>query len=194
MLKMFKANIVKGPHPAGNVGTQIHEIDPINKGEVVWYVNPQDVLVLGRYSLTGVYDASKTISLCGEGSSEKKYFNTISGNNINAILNVSSIDENSRIISGNPLTGDKVDKDGFLGFYHHQVTVLPEGNKHKFFLTDGWLSLGFNKFSASKSYPTWLMPKSKSYDFDTNLNGEERAFVVSGQYEKVFHLIFILFS
>ena len=132
--KNVQRNIVKGPHPAGNVGTQIHEIDPINKGEVVWYVNPQDVLVLGIYSLTG----------------------------------------------------DKVDKDGFLGFYHHQVTVLPEGNKHKFFLTDGWLSLGFNKFSASKSYPTWLMPKSKSYDFDTNLNGEERAFVVSGQYEKVF--------
>ena len=184
--KNVQRNIVKGPHPAGNVGTQIHEIDPINKGEVVWYVNPQDVLVLGRYSLTGVYDASKTISLCGEGSSVKKYFNTISGSNINAILNISSIDVNSRILSGNPLTGDKVDKNGFLGFYHHQVTVLPEGNKHKFFLTDGWLSLGFNKFSASKSYPTWLMPKSKSYDFDTNLNGEERAFVVSGQYEKVF--------
>ena len=90
------------------MGTQIHEIDPINKGEVVWYVNPQDVLVLGRYSLTGVYDASKTISLCGEGSSVKKYFNTISGSNINAILNTSSIDENSRILSGNPLTGDKV--------------------------------------------------------------------------------------
>jgi Na+-transporting NADH:ubiquinone oxidoreductase subunit A len=30
------------------------------------------------------------------------------------------------------------------------------------------------------------MPKSKVYNIDTNLNGEERAFVVSGQYEKVF--------
>ena len=184
--KNVQHNIVKGPHPAGNVGTQIHEIDPINKGEVIWYINPQDVLVLGRYSLTGVYDASKIISLCGEGTSEKKYYNSISGCAISTILSKSTIEENSRIISGNPLTGDQVTKEDFLGFYHHQVTVLPEGNKHKFFLTDGWLSLGFNKFSASKSYPTWLLPKSKSYDFDTNLNGEERAFVVSGQYEKVF--------
>ena len=44
----------------------------------------------------------------------------------------------------------------------------------------------FWHFSASRAYPTWLLPKSKKYDLDTNLNGEERAFVVSGQYEKVF--------
>lgn len=184
--KNVQRNIVKGPHPAGNVGTQIHEIDPINKGEVVWYINPQDVLIMGRFSLTGVYDARKTIALAGEGTSEKKYFNTVSGCSIDSILSNSKIEDNSRILSGNPLTGDKVEENGFLGFYHHQISVLPEGNQHKFFLTEGWLSLGFNKFSASKSYPTWLLPKSKSYNFDTNLNGEERAFVVSGQYEKVF--------
>lgn len=184
--KNVQRNIVKGPHPAGNVGTQIHEIDPINKGEVVWYINPQDVLIMGRFSLTGVYDARKTIALAGEGTSEKKYFNTVSGCSIDSILSNSKVEDNSRILSGNPLTGDKVEKNGFLGFYHHQISVLPEGNQHKFFLTEGWLSLGFNKFSASKSYPTWLLPKSKSYNFDTNLNGEERAFVVSGQYEKVF--------
>ena len=179
-------NIVKGPHPAGNVGTQIHEIDPLNKGEVIWYINPQDVLILGRYSLTGVYDVSKVISLGGEGSSEKKYFKTILGSSVSSILSKTSVSDNCRILSGNPLTGDKVELDGFLGFYHNQISILPEGNEHKFFLTDGWLSLGFNKFSASKSYPTWLLPKSRSYNFDTNLNGEERAFVVSGQYEKVF--------
>ena len=184
--KNVQRNIVKGPHPAGNVGTQIHEIDPINKGEVVWYINPQDVLIMGRFSLTGVYDARKTIALAGEGTSEKKYFNTVSGCSIDSILSNSKVEDNSRILSGNPLTGDKVEENGFLGFYHHQISVLPEGNQHKFFLTEGWLSLGFNKFSASKSYPTWLLPKSKSYNFDTNLNGEERAFVVSGQYEKVF--------
>jgi Na+-transporting NADH:ubiquinone oxidoreductase subunit A len=184
--KNVQRNIVKGPHPAGNVGTQIHEIDPINKGEVVWYINPQDVLIMGRFSLTGVYDARKTIALVGEGTSEKKYFNTVSGCSIDSILSNSKVEDNSRILSGNPLTGEKVEKNGFLGFYHHQISVLPEGNQHKFFLTEGWLSLGFNKFSASKSYPTWLLPKSKSYNFDTNLNGEERAFVVSGQYEKVF--------
>ena len=184
--KNVKTHLVKGPHPSGNVGVQMHEIDPINKGEVVWYINPQDVMILGRYSLTGAYDANKVISIGGENVNSPKYLKTISGSSIESILEGIEIIENSRLISGNPLTGHKVEKDSFLGFYHHQLTILPEGNEYKFFLSEGWLSLGFNRFSASKSYPTWLLPKSKTYQFDTNLNGEERSFVVSGQYEKVF--------
>ena len=184
--KNVQTNFVKGPHPAGNVGVQMHKIDPINKGEVVWYINPQDVMILGRYSLTGAYDANKVISLGGENIDSPKYVKTISGSSIESILDDSIIKDNSRIISGNPLTGQKVEKDSFLGFYHHQLSILPEGDDYKFFLSEGWLSLGFNRFSASKSYPTWLLPKSKTYQFDTNLNGEERSFVVSGQYEKVF--------
>jgi Na+-transporting NADH:ubiquinone oxidoreductase subunit A len=184
--KNVKTHLVKGPHPSGNVGVQMHEIDPINKGEVVWYINPQDVMILGRYSLTGAYDAKKVISIGGENVTSPKYVKTISGSSIESILVGIEITENSRLISGNPLTGQKIENDSFLGFYHHQLSVLPEGNEYKFFLSEGWLSLGFNRFSASKSYPTWLMPKSKTYQFDTNLNGEERSFVVSGQYEKVF--------
>ena len=184
--KNVQTNFVKGPHPAGNVGVQMHKIDPINKGEVVWYINPQDVMILGRYSLTGAYDANKVISIGGENIDSPKYVKTISGSSIESILDDSIIKDNSRIISGNPLTGKKVEKDSFLGFYHHQLSILPEGDDYKFFLSEGWLSLGFNRFSASKSYPTWLLPKSKTYQFDTNLNGEERSFVVSGQYEKVF--------
>ncbi len=179
-------NTVSGPHPAGNVGVQIHEIDTLNKGEVVWYINPQDVMVIGRYALTGAYDVSKVIAVGGSNISERKYYKTISGAPVKSILNEKAIDDNSRIISGNVLTGDRVDLDGFLGFYHHQISVIPEGNTYKFFLKDGWLSPGFNSFSASRAYPSWLMPKSKNYNIDTNLNGEERAFVVSGQYEKVF--------
>ena len=184
--KNVKTHLVKGPHPSGNVGVQMHEIDPINKGEVVWYINPQDVMILGRYSLTGAYDANKVISIGGENVKSPKYVKTISGSSVESILEGAEIKENSRLISGNPLTGLKVEEDNYLGFYHHQLTVLPEGDEYKFFLSEGWLSLGFNRFSASKSYPTWLMPKSKTYQFDTNLNGEERSFVVSGQYEKVF--------
>jgi Na+-transporting NADH:ubiquinone oxidoreductase subunit A len=41
----------------------------------------------------------------------------------------------------------------------------------------------FNKFSVSKAYFSWLCPK-KQYDLDTNLNGGERPFVVSGLYDK----------
>ncbi|NNE77218.1 MAG: NADH:ubiquinone reductase (Na(+)-transporting) subunit A, partial [Pricia sp.] len=35
---------VSGPHPAGLVGTQINKVDPINKGETVWTVSPQDLV------------------------------------------------------------------------------------------------------------------------------------------------------
>jgi Na+-transporting NADH:ubiquinone oxidoreductase subunit A len=184
--KNVEINTVTGPHPAGNVGVQIHNIDTINKGEVVWYVNPQDVMSIGRYALTGSYDVSRVVAVAGSNISERNYIKTIPGASINTIISSENIIENSRIVSGNPLTGSAVDLDGYLGFYHHQISVLPEGNQHKFFLTEGWLAAGFSKFSASKAYPTWLMPKSKVYNIDTNLNGEERAFVVSGQYEKVF--------
>ena len=176
---------VKGAHPAGNVGVQIHHINPINKGEIVWYINPQDVLILGRYALTGKYDATKVVAVTGENASDKKYFKTIIGSSINSII-PKTIKENSRIISGNPLTGLQVSSDNFLSFYDSQITILPEGDNYKFFLTEGWLSAGFNRFSASRAYPSWMMPKSKEYAIDTNINGEERAYVVSGQYEKVF--------
>ncbi|MCB0813816.1 MAG: NADH:ubiquinone reductase (Na(+)-transporting) subunit A, partial [Flavobacteriales bacterium] len=84
-----------------------------------------------------------------------------------------------------PLSGSNVGVDGHLGFYDTQLTLLPEGDEPKFFLTDGWLSPGLNKLSASHAYPSWLMP-GKRYAPDTNQNGEERAFVMSGQYEAVF--------
>ncbi|MDG2343447.1 MAG: Na(+)-translocating NADH-quinone reductase subunit A [Flavobacteriales bacterium] len=184
--KNIELNTVSGPHPAGNVGVQIHKIDTLNKGVVVWYINPQDVMSIGRYTLTGSYDVSRVIAVAGSNVSERNYIKTLPGAQINSIVSSNYIEENSRIVSGNPLTGNQVDLDGYLGFYHHQISVLPEGNQYKFFLTEGWLAAGFSRFSASKAYPTWLMPKSKVYNIDTNLNGEERAFVVSGQYEKVF--------
>ena len=179
-------NTVIGPHPAGNVGVQIHQIDTINKGDVVWYMNPQDVLIVGRMALTGNYDASKTIAVAGENVENRKYYKTVIGANISSIFDQKSIQENSRIVSGNVLTGSNISSDGHLGFYDNQITVIPEGNDYKFFVKDGWLSAGLSKFSASRAYPTWLLPKSKNYSIDTNLNGEERAFVVTGQYEKVF--------
>lgn len=186
VFKQTKANvnIVSGPHPAGNIGVQAHKLDPINKGEIIWYINPQDVAILGNFALTGNFDASKVVALTGENTKNKRYFKTIIGSKVKSIVN--DVKENSRIISGNPLTGIKVEEDGFLGYYDSQITVIPEGNSHKFFLTEGWLSAGFKKFSASRAYPTWILPKSKKYSIDTNLNGEKRSFVVTGEYEKVF--------
>ena len=94
--------------------------------------------------------------------------------------------EGARVISGSVLTGTNAGAEGFLGAFATQVVALPEGHDPKFLLTEGWLSPGLNKFSMSRAYPTWLMPKKKQYTLDTNQNGEDRAFVVSGQYEAVF--------
>ncbi|MGV6861825.1 MAG: Na(+)-translocating NADH-quinone reductase subunit A [Putridiphycobacter sp.] len=183
--KGVELNKIYGKHPAGNVGTQIHHIDPINKGEYVWTVNAQDVALIGKVFRTGKFDLSKVIALTGSEVKAPKYYKTIVGTSVKNILagNISS--DNYRVISGNVLTGDKIENDGFLGFYHSQITVIPEGNQSKFMLTEGWLSLGLKKFSISKAYFSWLAPNKKRA-LDTNLNGEIRSFVVTGEMEKVF--------
>lgn len=172
-----------GPHPAGNVGVQIHHTNPINKGEVIWTVSVQDVLLIGRLFRQGRFDASRVVAVTGSEARHPKYVRTLIGAPMKDI--VGAVPEGTRVISGNCLTGDNVGVDGFLGFGHNQVTLLPEGDEPKFFLTKGWAGPGLDKFSASRSYPTWLMP-GKRFAMDTNQNGEERAFVMTGQYEKVF--------
>ena len=176
---------INSKHPAGNVGTQIHQISPINKGETVWTVNAIDVARIGSLFLNGKVDFSRTIALTGSEVDKPSYHSMISGASISNLVDKKITSDNVRYISGNVLIGNNVGKDGFLGFYDNQVTVIPEGDHYKVSFTEGWLAPGFNKLSNSKAFLSALLPK-KSYDVDTNLNGEERAFVVSGQYEEVF--------
>ncbi len=177
---------VSGPHPAGNVGVQIHAIKPLNKGEVVWTLRAQDVVNIGRFLKTGKFDLQRVVAITGSEVTDRKYVKVTVGTNVANILKGKLTDGNNRVISGNVLTGDKIGQDGFLGFYHHQITVIPEGDEPLFFLTEGWLAPGLNDFSLSHAFPTWLMPKSKKFKLTTNQHGEDRAFVVTGQYEKVF--------
>ena len=177
-------NTFKGPHPAGNVGVQIHKISPVNKGEVVWTVNPQDVANIGRSLASGKCQFVRTFALTGARAENAQYYRGTLGSSVKALTGSAGVDV--RVISGNVLTGEKIANDGFLGFYEQQVTMIGEGHEPQFFLTKGWLGPGFNKFSMSRTFPTWLMPKSKKWDLNTSLNGEERAFVMTGQYEKVF--------
>lgn len=182
-LKNVEINTFEGPHPAGNVGIQIHHINPINKGEQVWTVNIQDVAIIGRLFNTGHFDARRTIALTGSEVEKPVYYKTIIGASINCLTDGKLKNQvHQRIISGNVLTGDKVAPDSFLGFYANQITVIPEGDNYEFL---GWAVPGFNKFSASKSFPSFLCP-NKHYSLDANYHGERRAFVVTGQYEKVF--------
>lgn len=176
-------NKISGPHPAGNVGVQIHHIDPVNKGEVVWYINPQDVLIIGRLFNGGKFDASRVVALTGSQVIAPKYYKTIIGSAVKNIMADGRLkDGANRIISGNVLTGKQIAADGYLNFYDSQITVIPEGHQHEFM---GWLAPGFHKFSMSRTFFSWLMP-NKKHQLDTNLHGEERPFVVTGEYEKVF--------
>lgn len=171
----------QGKHPAGNVGVQIHHIDPVNKGEKVWTVGYADVAIIGRLFLTGKVDMTRTIAVTGAEVSSPAYVKVVAGAKLDSILKGQvAADANVRYISGNVLTGRNVGAEGYLGYYANQITVIPEGNNYELL---GWAMPRFSKFSVSRAYFSWLFPNRK-YNLDTNLNGEERAFVVTGLYEK----------
>lgn len=181
-LANVEINQFSGPHPAGNVGIQIHHISPINKGEVVWTINPQAIVFIGRLFETGKLDLSKMIAFTGSEVNAPKYYSCMHGTSLESLLKGATRQAvKERIISGNVLVGSQVDADGFLGFFDNQVTVIPEGDYYEFL---GWARPRLNKFSMSRSYFSWLSPR-KRYTLDANLNGEERAFVMTGEYDKV---------
>jgi Na+-transporting NADH:ubiquinone oxidoreductase subunit A len=177
---------VSGPHPAGLVGTQINKIAPINKGELVWTISPQDLVIIGELLLSGKFNAERTIALAGSSVKEPKYYTTKIGTEVSTFLYGSGVNgENFRVINGDVLTGSKSSQDGYLGYYNNTVTAIPEGDDYDFF---GWNKPIFNKISSTRALTfSWLMPKKK-FDLNTNTNGEHRAFVVTGQYEQVFPL------
>ena len=175
---------VSGPHPSGLVGTQINRIDPVNKGETVWTVAPQDLVIIGELILTGVYNPERVIALAGSCVKIPKYYTTKIGAEISTFLYGSGVtNDNFRVINGDVLTGKKSRPDGHLGFYNSTVSVIPEGDDYDLF---GWNKPVFNKVSATRALTfSWMQP-NKKYDLNTNTNGEHRAFVVTGMYEKVF--------
>ena len=186
-LNSFELHQVSGPHPSGNVGTQINNIDPINKGETVWTVTPQDLVIIGELLLTAKFNAERTIALAGSSIKKPRYFKTKIGSEVSTMIYDNGVDKgaNDRVISGNVLTGKQVNVDGVLDFYNNIITVIPEGNDYEFF---GWNKPVFNKISTSRALTfSWLTPKKK-YELNTNTNGEHRAFVVTGSYEEVFPL------
>jgi len=179
--KGVQHNYFKGPHPAGNVGVQINRIDPINQGDIIWYVYPQDVITIGRLFEKGIYDASKVIALTGSEVQKPLYYRVLRGTSIEDLVKDNVSKGDLRYISGNVLTGKQINSEGYLGFFDDQVTVIPEGRYHEFL---GWAMPGFNKFSTSRTFFSWLRPHKK-YRIDTNLKGGERAYVMSGEYEQV---------
>lgn len=177
---------VSGPHPSGNVGTQIAKINPVNKGEVVWTITPQDLVIIGELLLTGKFNAERIVALVGSSVKTPKYYKTIIGAEVSTFIYDAGLnEENVRVINGDVLTGNQISPKGNLGYYNTTVSVIPEGNDYEFM---GWNKPVFDKISTSRALTfSWLFPKKK-YDLTTNTNGEHRAFVVTGNYEEVFPL------
>ncbi|MCB0495335.1 MAG: Na(+)-translocating NADH-quinone reductase subunit A [Cyclobacteriaceae bacterium] len=173
-----------GKHPAGNVGVQIHHVDPISKGDVVWTVNPYGVIQIGKLFLEGKYDASKIVALAGSEVTAPQYVKTYTGAAVKTFTEGNLKSDHVRYVSGNVLTGENIGEEGHLGFYHNQFTILPEGDYFEMF---GWILPRFNKLSFHRSFGllTFLNGSNKEYKLDTNTNGEPRAFVQSGAFEKV---------
>lgn len=173
-----------GKHPVGNVGVQIHHIDPVNKGEVVWTVNIQDLAIIGRLMREGRVDMTRVIAVAGSEVLKPRYCRVIAGAKNDSVLRGAirqqAPGDRVRVISGNVLTGTKSAEEGFLGFYANMLTVIPEGDKYELL---GWALPRLDKFSVSRAYFSWLFPK-KAYKLDTNLNGGERPFVVTGLYDR----------
>lgn len=177
---------VKGPHPAGLISTQINKINPINKGEVVWTVSAWDLVVIGEFFKTGRFNADRLVALGGSMIKEPKYYTTKIGAELSTMLYASGVkDTNFRLINGDVLTGTQTDPEGYLGYYNSAVTAIPEGDDYEFF---GWNKPVFNKISSTRALTFSWMNSKKEYDLDTNTNGEHRAFVVTGTYERVFPL------
>jgi Na+-transporting NADH:ubiquinone oxidoreductase subunit A len=176
-------HLFSGPHPAGNVGVQIHHVAPINKGDVVWTLTPQLVALIGKTFLLGRLDSCWTFALAGSSVKTPQYIKGTIGMEIAPAIkgNLNPSELKPRVISGNVLTGTNIGEDGFLGFYDSMVTVIPEGN---YFDLLGWAMPGVNKYSATRTFLSSMLPK-KEWSLDTNLKGGQRAFVMTGQYEKV---------
>ena len=176
-------NKFSGPHPSGNVGVQIHHVDPIAKGDVIWTLNPYGVVQIGKLFLNGVYDASKIIAITGSEAKKACYTQTYLGACVDSFVAGNLKSTNVRAISGNPLTGQKINLDGYLSYYDHQLTLLPEGDYYEFL---GWMKPTSNKLSYHKALGlfSFLYPK-KEFVLDTNTRGEPRAFVSTGVFESV---------
>lgn len=192
-----------GPHPAGNVSTHIHYLDPVRKGDHVWYVEAQDVLRIGSLFLEGAYSPERVVAVTGEGAGRRFYARTVLGAPVSLLLKGSNPEglpvpsgnlsagrvgpalrdrQGMRYISGSVLAGREVGKNGHLSFYDSQLTVIPEGGKRVLL---GWLSPGFDKYTFSKTFVSSFLPEKKEVSLTTDKQGSDRAIVLNHIYDSL---------
>jgi len=180
--KNVEINVFDGPCPAGNVGVQVNHIAPVNKGEVVWTVEPTVVLFIGRLFNTGKVNLRRTVAFVGSEVKEPSYVDMLVGEELSTLLSNAIKGSNPRIINGNVLTGKVTTKKGYLGAHSSEITVIPEGSDANEFA--GWIMPRTKQFSTNRSYFSWLFGKKK-YSLDARVKGSERHMIMSGEYDKV---------
>ena len=182
--KNVELNVFDGPCPAGNVGVQVNNIDPVNKGEVVWTVDPASVIFFGRLFLTGKVDLHKTVAVAGSEIKTPGYAEVLVGAPLSSfVANQLKATDHVRLINGNPLTGVKTTVADFVGGHTSEITAIPEGDDNDEML--GWILPRTDQFSTSRSYLSWLFGKKKEYNLDARIKGGERHMIMSGEYDKV---------
>ena len=183
--KNVEVNVFDGPCPAGNVGVQVNHLCPVNKGEVVWAVEPTAVLFIGRLFNTGKVDLTRCVAFVGSEVKKPAYVDMMVGQELNTLLaNSLKNTKHVRIINGNVLTGVPTTKEGFLGAHSSEITVIPEGDNVDELA--GWIMPRLNQFSVNRSYFSWLFGKKKEYALDARVKGGERHMIMSGEYDRVF--------
>ncbi len=184
-LKNAEVTMYDGKCPAANVGVQINQISPVNKGEIVWTVGAEEVIFIGRLMNTGKVDLTRTIAIAGSEVKKPAYVKALVGVQIASLVDGNiATDKKVRIIDGNPLTGLKVETKDFLGAHSTEVTVIPEGDDAD--EAFGWIMPRFNQFSSSRTYCSWLFGENKEYTIDARIKGGERHMIMSGEYDSVF--------
>ena len=182
--KDVEVNVFDGPCPAGNVGVQVNNIAPVNKGEVVWIVDPTAVIFFGRLFNTGKVDLRRLVAVAGSEVNIPAYAEVLVGQPIASLLEGKlASTEHVRIINGNPLTGRKCTAEDFVGGHTSEITAIPEGDNVDEML--GWILPRTNDFSVNRSYFSWLLGKNKEYSLDARVKGGERHIIMSGEYDKV---------
>ena len=171
-----------GPHPAGNVGVQAANTVPVNKGEVVWTLDIVTLARIGELFTTGKVSHDTVVAVDGEMVQQPRYVKTVMGADLATVLKNEAINvAQSRFISGNVLTGVKVEADQWLRAPYRHVTIIPENNNPDEFM--GWAALSPNRFSIYRTFTTWLRGLGKPVSMDSRIKGGERAIVRTGEYD-----------
>lgn len=172
-----------GPHPAGTVGVHIHTLDPAGRGRIVWHVGYQNLVAIGRLFLAGELMTRRVVSLAGPSVLNPRLIETVVGASTDELVEGELAPGDQRVVSGSVLSGRKAQGEalGYLGLYHNQISVLPEGRQREFM---GWAAPGLNKFSVSGAFLSALR-RGARYPMTTSTNGSVRAIVPIGLYESV---------